>query len=140
VGEDFWIRHALSGEAFPVGRTLTDRDSRLEQESTMNERGRDPEYSPDEIEAEDPLGERGFENSGFADAPDGGPQIDAEGIEMPRERAKARPSQKVSGVPKREQHESTTPSLDRPETDGAVIRERGGSAKGDPAVGGTRPD
>lgn len=106
----------------------------------MSERGRDPEYSPEEIESEDPLGERAFEEAGFADADDGGPRIDAGGIETPQERAPGRTSQKVSGVPAKQQHESTTPSLDRPETTGAVIRERGGSSKGDPAVGGTRPE
>lgn len=48
--------------------------------------------------------------------------------------------QKMAGVPRSEQHQTNTPSADRPDSSGIVVRERGGLAKGDPAVGGTRPD
>jgi hypothetical protein len=100
----------------------------------------DPEYTPEEIEDQDPLGERAFEEAGFEDAADGSPQLEAEGTETPRERHPGRQPQKVAGIPKEAQHESTSPSLDRPDTQGGVRRERGGAGKGDPAVGGTRPD
>jgi hypothetical protein len=106
----------------------------------MAKRNVDPEFTPDEIEAQDPLGEQAFEEMGFADSPDGGPDMEADGIESVPEKRSGRQPQKVAGIPEEEQRQSTTPSSQRPDTQGAVIRERGGASKGDPAVGGTRPD
>jgi hypothetical protein len=106
----------------------------------MNQRNTDPEYDADEIEAEDPLGEEGFEAEGFEDAPGGKPVLEAPGLEGPEERRPGGHGQKVAGVPHDRQHETNTPSEQRPDTEGGVIRERGGAGKGDPAVGGTRPE
>jgi hypothetical protein len=106
----------------------------------MSKRNVDPEFTPEEIEREDPLGEQAFEEDGFLDAADGGPDLEADGIPDAPEKRPARPTQKVAGIPEAEQRRSTSPSAERPDTQGAVIRERGGASKGDPAVGGTRPD
>jgi hypothetical protein len=106
----------------------------------MSDRNRDLEYDADEIRDEDPMGEEAFAETGFEDAPDGGPVLEAPGLESPEERSTGGGGQKVAGVPDEAQHRSTTPSEARPDTTGGVIRERGGESKGDPAVGGTRPE
>jgi hypothetical protein len=106
----------------------------------MTKRNTDPEFTPEEIEREDPLGELTFEEEGFLDAPGGGPEMEADGIEVVPEKRPARQPQKIAGIPEEKQRQSTTPSSQRPDTQGAVIRERGGASKGDPAVGGTRPE
>ena len=100
-----------------------------------------PEYTEEEIQNEDPLGEKAFAQEGFADAPDGGPAFEApglvdEGLDKPAGNA----GQKVAGIPEERQHITNTPSGQRPDSSGVVIRERGGESKGDPAVGGTRPE
>ena len=87
----------------------------------MTRRNQDPDFDRDEIEDDDPLGEQAFAEAGFEDAPGGG-------------------GQKVAGIPEARQHETNTPSEQRPDTTMGVIKERGGEGKGDPAVGGTRPD
>lgn len=107
----------------------------------MSRRNSDPSFDPEQIEDQDPLGEQAFDEEGFADAPDGGPDFAAAGLEDPRaDRRPARPPQKTAGVPEAARHEPNTPSEDRPDSERVVIRERGGESKGDPAVGGTRPD
>jgi hypothetical protein len=106
----------------------------------MNHRNIDPEYDEDEIQDNDPLGEQAFAESGFEDAPDGGPVLEAPGLETPTEKRPGGGGQKAAGVPEAAQKQTTTPSEQRPDTQGAVIRERGGASKGDPAVGGTRPE
>jgi hypothetical protein len=105
----------------------------------MDRRNLDPEFDRDEIEAEDPLGEQAFAEAGFEDASGGGPILEAPGLEADDKRPGGG-GQKVAGIPEEHQNQSTTPSLQRPDTTDAVIRERGGASKGDPAVGGTRPD
>lgn len=105
----------------------------------MRNRNIDPEYDADEIEEQDPLGEQAFAEAGFEDAPGGGPVLEAPGLESEEKRTGGG-GQKQAGIPEAAQHRGTTPSPDRPDTPGAVIRERGGASKGDPAVGGTRPD
>lgn len=107
----------------------------------MKKRHGDPEFDPEEIEEMDPLGEQGFAEGGFADAPDGGPDFSADELlddsfEKPNAHGAG---QKVAGVPEEELHEPNTSSDQRPDSDGVVIRVRGGDLKGDPAVGGTRP-
>lgn len=101
-----------------------------------------PGYTEEEIENEDPLGEEAFAEEGFEDAPDGGPVFGAPSIaeDDSVDKPPAEGGQKVAGVPDEEQHEENTPSEQRPDSSGVVIRERGGASKGDPAVGGTRPD
>lgn len=107
----------------------------------MGKRNVDPAFDPEQIEEQDPLGEQAFEEEGFADAPDGGPDFAASGMEDASvDKPNARPSQKAAGIPESERHIPNTPSRDRPDSQGVVIRERGGASKGDPAVGGTRPD
>jgi hypothetical protein len=104
----------------------------------MNE---DPAFDPEEIEAADPLGEQAFAEEGFADAPDGGPDLSAPGLVDPGlDKRPGGGGQKVAGIPEERQHEVNTPSEQRPDSDNVVIRERGGEIKGDPAVGGTRPE
>jgi hypothetical protein len=103
---------------------------------------RDPDRSFDEeqIEDQDPLGEDGFEASGFEDAPDGGPALgDRELEDDAINKRTARGGQKVAGVPRERQHQPNSSDLARPDSEGVVIRERGGESKGDGAVGGTRP-
>jgi hypothetical protein len=105
----------------------------------MARRNVDPAYDPDEIENEDPLGEEAFAEGGFADAPGGGPDFNAPGLEDDAaDRQPGGRGQKVAGIPEAEQHEVNTPSEQRPDSGSAIIRERGGATKGDPAVGGTR--
>jgi hypothetical protein len=100
----------------------------------------DPGFTDDEILNSDPLGEQAFEETGFADAPGGRPDFDAGGLEDNAVlRRPGQGGQKVAGVPDADQHRLNTPSLDRPDSEDVVIRERGGESKGDPAVGGTRP-
>jgi hypothetical protein len=105
----------------------------------MTRRNADPSFDPEEIENQDPLGEQQFAAEGFEDAPGGGPLFDAGRLEDDSwDKRPGRPAQKAAGIPERDQHEMNTPSEDRPDSDGVVIRERGGDSKGDPAVGGTR--
>jgi hypothetical protein len=106
----------------------------------MADRSDDAELDREEMEAADPLGEREFAERGFDDAPGGGPDLSAPGMEGDMERRPGGGGQKVAGVPAERQHEMNTPSSQRPDTSMGVIKERGGEAKGDPAVGGTRPD
>jgi hypothetical protein len=103
----------------------------------MADRSEDPGMDRDEMEAADPLGEREFAERGFEE---GGPDLSAPGMEGETERRPGGGGQKVAGVPRDRQHEMNTPSDQRPDTTMGVIKERGGDAKGDPAVGGTRPD
>lgn len=107
----------------------------------MSRHNTDPEFDPEEIENQDPLGEQAFAEEGFADAPNGGPDFNAPGLaDDSFDKPAAEGGQKVAGVPEDEQHEVNTPSRQRPDSSGVVIRERGGASKGDPAVGGTRPE
>lgn len=107
----------------------------------MNDRNTDPSFDPEEVEEQDPFGEQAFAEDGFADAPDGGPQFNApELVDEGLEKRPGGAGQKVAGVPEAEQHVPNTPSQQRPDSDDVVIRERGGESKGDPAVGGTRPE
>jgi hypothetical protein len=105
----------------------------------MTRRNIDPSFDPEEIENEDPLGEQMFAEAGFEDAPNGGPAFSAPGLEETEKRPGGH-GQKVAGVPEDRQRVLNTPSEQRPDSENAVIRERGGESKGDPAVGGTRPD
>lgn len=101
----------------------------------------DPAFDPEEIDAADPLGEQAFAEGGFADAPGGGPDFSAPGLVDPGlDKRAGGGGQKVAGIPEERQHETNTPSEQRPDSENVVIRERGGEIKGDPAVGGTRPD
>lgn len=107
----------------------------------MTRRNPDPSFDPEQIEEADPLGEQAFAEAGFEDAPDGGPAFGAPGLDDPSvDRKPGGGGQKVAGIPEALQNRPNTPSEDRPDSEGVVIRERGGAAKGDPAVGGTRPD
>jgi hypothetical protein len=101
----------------------------------------DPDFDREEIEESDPLGEQGFAETGFADDAGGGPDLRAdELIDDSYDKPNARRSgQKVAGIPDAEQHVPNTPSEERPDSEGVVVRVRGGELKGDPAVGGTRP-
>lgn len=106
----------------------------------MPKRNEDPAFDDEQIENDDPLGEQMFDEEGFEDAPDGGPRFGATGMDDDAEKRPGRLPQKVAGIPEHRQHEINTPSADRPDSDGVVIRERGGESKGDSAVGGTRPE
>jgi hypothetical protein len=107
----------------------------------MTKRNPDPDFDPEQIEEQDPLGEQAFAENGFSDAPDGGPDFNAPELEdRGLEKRPRRDGQKVAGVPEAQQNIPNSSSEDRPDSDGVVIRERGGASKGDPAVGGTRPD
>jgi hypothetical protein len=103
-------------------------------------RSNDVPFEDDEIEDQDPLGERGFAEQGFTDAPGGGPDFAAGGLEEDVGRRPGGHGQKVAGVPENQQREPNTPAEGKPDTDGFVVKERGGESKGDPAAGGTRPD
>ena len=106
-----------------------------------SKRNVDPAFDPEEIEDADPLGEQAFAEQGFADAEDGGPQFSAPGlVDRALDKRPGRGGQKMAGIPESRQHELNTSSEQRPDSEGVVIRERGGESKGDPAVGGTRPD
>jgi hypothetical protein len=107
----------------------------------MTKRDADPAFDPEQIEEQDPLGEQAFAESGFSDAPDGGPDFNAPGLEDPGlDKRPGGGGQKVAGIPEAQQKTPNSSSEDRPDSDGVVIRERGGASKGDSAVGGTRPD
>lgn len=107
----------------------------------VRHRSADPQFDPEEIENQDPLGEQAFEEQGFRDAPDGGPDFNAPALEDDSvNKTAGGGGQKVAGIPEERQHEQNTPSIQRPDSSGVVIRERGGEEKGDPAVGGTRPE
>lgn len=107
----------------------------------MRHRNVDPGFDEEEIENQDPLGEQAFDEEGFRDDAEGGPAFAApELVDPGLEKRPAKGGQKVAGIPEERQHELNTPSEQRPDTEGAVIRERGGQSKGDPAVGGTRPE
>lgn len=98
-------------------------------------------FDAEETTEQDPLGEDGFAADGFEDAPDGGPQFEAPEYEdNTPERKAGRLPQKMAGIPEAEQHRTNSPSGDRPDSSRVVVRHRGGDDKGDPAVGGTRPD
>lgn len=98
-------------------------------------------FDEEETREQDPLGEDSFDAEGFDDAPDGGPRFESPEVEdNTPERRPGRLPQKMAGIPEREQHRTNTPSGDRPDSSGIIVRERGGLSKGDPAVGGTRPD
>ncbi|MEW5928346.1 MAG: hypothetical protein AB1941_12830 [Gemmatimonadota bacterium] len=104
-------------------------------------RNEDPSFDREEIETSDPLGEQGFDEMGFADAAGGGPDLSAPGLAD--DAVNKRPGgggQKVAGVPEERQHEMNSSDLARPDSEGIVVKERGGAGKGDPAVGGTRPE
>lgn len=105
----------------------------------MTRRSVDPSFDDDEIENQDPLGEQGFEEAGFDDAPGGGPAFDAAGLVDPSDdKPFGGAGQKVAGIPESAQHLPNTPSEQRPDSEQVIIKERGGESKGDPAVGGTR--
>ena len=107
----------------------------------MADRNVDPAFDPEEVENQDPLGEQAFEEAGFADAADGGPDFNAPGLaDDSFDKPAGGGGQKVAGVPEEDQHRTNTPSAQRPDSSDVVIRERGGASKGDPAVGGTRPE
>ncbi len=107
----------------------------------MADRNVDPAFDPEEIENQDPLGEQNFEEAGFSDAPGGGPDFNAPGLtDEGLDKPPAKGGQKVAGVPESEQHRTNSSSGQRPDSSGVVIHERGGASKGDPAVGGTRPE
>ena len=107
----------------------------------MIQRDPDPSFDPEQIEEEDPLGEQAFAETGFQDAPGGGPDLAApELVDPGLEKKPGGHGQKVAGVPEAQQRVPNSSSEDRPDSEGVVIRERGGADKGDPAVGGTRPD
>jgi hypothetical protein len=106
----------------------------------MEERRRKAEYDRDELEEQDPLGTQGFAETGFADAPDGGPAFDAGGLEEDVGRRPGGHGQKVAGIPEDRQREMNTPAEGKPDTTEFVVKRRGGESKGDPAVGGTRPE
>jgi hypothetical protein len=102
---------------------------------------RDPDFDPEQIEEQDPLGEQAFAESGFSDAPDGGPDFNApELVDGASDKRPRRDGQKVAGIAEDRQNIPNSSSEDRPDSEGVVIRERGGASKGDPAVGGTRPE
>jgi hypothetical protein len=107
----------------------------------MNRRNPDPSFDDEQLEEMDPLGEQAFEASGFADRPDGGPDLgDRELADNAIDKRPGRLGQKIAGIPPERQHLAQSSDLARPDSTGVVIRERGGSGKGDPAVGGTRPE
>jgi hypothetical protein len=107
----------------------------------MDKRNVDSEYDPEEIEREDPEGEELYAERGFKDGPGGGPDFNAPGmVDESIDKRPGRGGQKVAGVEERHQHDPTSVSEQRPDSGRVVIRERGGASKGDPAVGGTRPD
>lgn len=107
----------------------------------MTRRDPDNSFDQEQIENQDPLGEDGFAAEGFQDAPDGGPDLgDPELADDAINKRPAQGGQKVAGIPDDRQHEQNSSDLARPDSQRVVIRERGGESKGDPAVGGTRPE
>jgi hypothetical protein len=107
----------------------------------MTRREPDPSFDPEQIEDQDPLGEDAFEAEGFKDAPGGEPDMgDPELADDAIRKHPGRAPQKVAGIPESRQNEPNSSDLGRPDSEGVVIRHRGGADKGDPAVGGTRPE
>ena len=107
----------------------------------MRQRNTDEAFDPEEIEDNDPLGEQAFDEAGFQDAPNGGPDFSAPGlVEAGDDRPLGGHGQKVAGIPEDQQRVGNTPCEQRPDSEGLVINERGGASKGDAAVGGTRPE
>jgi len=106
----------------------------------MPKRNVDPAFDPEEIDREDPLGEEMFAEQGFQDAPNGGPDFDGSGLGDAADKRPGRLPQKLAGIPRSEQRIPNSADAARPDSRGVVIHERGGASKGDPAVGGTRPD
>lgn len=106
----------------------------------MRKRTADPAFDPEEIEREDPVGEEAFEDEGFHDARGGGPDFNAAGLGDAADKRPGRLPQKLAGFPESAQHVQNSADAGRPDSTRVVIRERGGAGKGDPAVGGTRPD
>ena len=107
----------------------------------MPKRNIDDAFDPEEIDDSDPLGEQAFAESGFQDAENGGPDFSAPGlVDSADDKTPGGFGQKVAGIPEDRQREINTPSEQRPDSDNVVVHERGGESKGDPAVGGTRPD
>ena len=107
----------------------------------MRGRKPDPSFDDEQIEDQDPLGETAFEAEGFRDRPDGGADLgDPDLADRAVDKRPARGGQKIAGIPPERQHLANSSDLGRPDSSDVVIRERGGSGKGDPAVGGTRPD
>lgn len=107
----------------------------------MTRRDPDPSFDPEQIEEQDPMGEQAFAEAGFSDAEDGGPDFNAPELEDgANDKRPGGGGQKIAGIPESQQKIPNTPSEDRPDSQGVVIRERGGASKGDPAVGGTRPE
>ena len=107
----------------------------------MPRRNVDSSFDDEELGNQDPLGEQTFDEQGFDDAPGGGPRFEAAGLtDDSFDKRPGRPAQKMAGIPESEQHRVNTPSEDRPDSQGVIIRERGGESKGDPAVGGTRTE
>lgn len=107
----------------------------------MSRRDPDPSFDDEQIEEMDPLGEEAFAAEGFNDDPDGGPDLqDRELSDSAVDKRPGRGGQKVAGIPEDRQQLASSSDLGRPDSAGVVIRERGGASKGDPAVGGTRPE
>jgi hypothetical protein len=107
----------------------------------MTRRNEDPAFDPEQIEESDPLGEQAFAREGFSDTEEGEPDFNAPGLVDPAlDKRPGGGGQKVAGVPEHLQNRPNSSSEDRPDSEGVVIRERGGASKGDPAVGGTRPE
>jgi hypothetical protein len=106
----------------------------------MTRRDPDPSFDDEQIEEQDPLGEVGFEATGFEDAPGGGPDLSEPDLaDNAINKRPGRGGQKVAGIPGTEQWKTNTSDLTRPDSEDVVVREKGGDFKGDPAVGGTRP-
>lgn len=107
----------------------------------MRKRNEDPGFDREEIDEADPLGEQAFAEAGFSDAEGGGPDFSAPGlVDGGDDKRPGGFGQKVAGVPEEAQRIVNSPSEQRPDSENMVVRERGGESKGDPAVGGTRPD
>ncbi len=107
----------------------------------MSRRDPDPSFDDEQIEDQDPMGEIAFESAGFGDAPDGGPDRgDSELADGAINKRPAQGGQKIAGIRPESQRQPNSSDLARPDSEGVVIRERGGAFKGDPAVGGTRAD
>jgi hypothetical protein len=107
----------------------------------MTRRNPDPSFDDEQIENEDPLGEQAFQAEGFEDDLNGEARLGDDDLkDSAIHKRPARGGQKVAGIERAAQREPNSSDLGRPDSTGVVIKERGGSAKGDPAVGGTRPD
>lgn len=107
----------------------------------MTRRNPDPSFDDEQLEEMDPLGEQAFAAEGFSDRADGGPDLqDRDLTDSAVDKRPGRGGQKIGGIPEDRQHLAGSSDLGRPDSTGVVIRERGGASKGDPAVGGTRPE